>query len=150
MFFLNAIASILLHELTHIAAAVGLKVRIKKVGLSWKGPYIKRESGTQRKNLAISLAAPCMNLALAWFTRHIDANFALNNLVLGAFNLIPIPSSDGHRALCLLRDMYRSSRLRSRASLDQSHRLATQALEGTTESQDCISENTTVRGYEAA
>lgn len=97
------LATVALHELSHIATALLLKVRIKQVGLHWRGPYIRREPGTDMQNVAISLAGPGMNLLLAAATWNVNHTFALYNLVLGAFNILPIPSSDGARVMRLLK-----------------------------------------------
>ncbi len=97
------LAAMLLHEMAHLAAALMLKVPIHQVGINWRGPYIRRRSGTARQNLAITLAGPGMNLWLALLFHHISPNFALCNLVLGVSNLLPIPASDGTRALHLIR-----------------------------------------------
>ena len=86
------LASVLLHEVAHIATASALGVRIKRVGISWKGPYIVREAGTPPQNLCISLAGPLANAALlfvpGWF---------LVNLLLLVPNLV-LRHSDGRRA----------------------------------------------------
>ena len=96
---IDAVASVVVHEMAHLIAAFLLKVKIKKVGITWKGPYLKRESGTPPRNLVITLAGPGINILLAILTRHMYPTFALNNIVLGVFNLLPIPTFDGHRAL---------------------------------------------------
>jgi Zn-dependent protease len=96
---IDAVASILVHEVGHLVTAFLLKVKVKRVGITWKGPYIKRESGTPSRNLAITLAGPGINILLTVVTRHTYPAFALANLVLGVFNLLPIPTFDGHRAL---------------------------------------------------
>jgi len=41
-----SIAAIALHESSHIAAAKLLGLHVKRLGISWRGPYIVRESGT--------------------------------------------------------------------------------------------------------
>jgi Zn-dependent protease len=94
----DAVASILVHEVGHLVTAFVLRVKVKQIGITWKGPYIRRESGTPSRNLAITLAGPGVNILLALLTRHIYPGFALNNLVLGLFNLLPIHTFDGHRA----------------------------------------------------
>jgi Zn-dependent protease len=104
----SAIAAVVLHEAAHIAMAWVLRVKIYRVGMSWRGPYIRRESGTDRQNLAISLAGSGVNLALALAMLHISPSFALNNLVLGIWNLLPFPASDGSRARQVLAGMRRN------------------------------------------
>jgi Zn-dependent protease len=99
----SAIVVVGLHEMAHIAMASSLGVRVHQVGLSWKGPFIRRAPGTDAQNLAITLAGPVINLLLALVFSRIYPGFALNNLVLGIINSLPFPSSDGSRALRLIR-----------------------------------------------
>ena len=120
------IAALLLHELAHIAIALALRVKIYEVGISWKGPYLRRACGTAKQNLAITLAGPGANLWLALFFRGVSPSFALCNLVIGVTNLLPLPASDGARAFQLLAAM--------RGALDRSrpqgaHRLRVPGVE---------------------
>lgn len=87
-----------LHELAHLAAAWSLGIRIKRIGVSWKGPYIVRECGTPLGNLITTLAGPFLNLLLAaaWPVSH---QFAVINLIFGISNLVPFGGTDGQRAL---------------------------------------------------
>ncbi len=96
------LAATLLHEVAHLAVAWALKVKVHQVGLNYRGPYIRREAGTAKQNLAITLAGPLSNLWLALLFYRLSPNFALCNLVIGVTNLLPIPASDGSRALRLL------------------------------------------------
>jgi Zn-dependent protease len=84
------------HEAAHVAAALALGIKVKKVGLAWKGMYTVREPGPPHKNLLITLAGPFMNLLLiaCW---HWWPTFGLANLVCGGVNLLPIEGSDGAR-----------------------------------------------------
>ena len=84
------------HEAAHIAAAMALGIRVKRVGMGWKGMYTVREPGTPGQNLPISLAGPLMNLLLilSW---HWFPTFGLANLCCGVVNLLPIQGSDGER-----------------------------------------------------
>lgn len=95
--FLSLIA-MTLHEVGHIAAALALGIRVKRVGLSSKGIYIVRDSGPPSKSMLVALAGPSTNLALlvAW---HWWPTFGLVNLIIGAVNLLPIECSDGSRIL---------------------------------------------------
>lgn len=97
------IIAIILHELSHILMARLHGLKIKRVGLSWKGPYVVRESGTLQENFDVSMAGPLGNLLLAALFGSLAPTFGLANLVIGGVNLLPIPSSDGKRALQLLR-----------------------------------------------
>jgi len=100
---LSGTAAILLHEMAHIAAALALRVKIHRIGVNWRGPYVVREHGTERRNLSITLAGPGANLAFALLFHRISPNFAFCNLIIGVTNLLPLPSSDGARALNLIR-----------------------------------------------
>ena len=102
--FTSGIAAIALHEWAHVAAALTLKVKIHQVGLNWRGPYIRRNAGTPKQNLAITLSGPGINLLLAMMFLRTSPNFALCNLVIGISNLLPISASDGSRALHIIRE----------------------------------------------
>ncbi len=117
------IAALLLHELAHIAIALAFRVKIYNVGISWRGPYLRRERGTSKQNLAITLAGPGANLCLALFFHGVSHSFALCNLVIGITNILPLPASDGARGLQLLAAMRGtpgSSRERGHMGLDVS------------------------------
>lgn len=96
------IAAMILHEMAHVAVALALRVKVHQVGISLKGPYIRRASGTAIQNLAITLAGPGINICLALLLHRVSPNFALCNLAIGVTNLLPIPASDGSRALDLI------------------------------------------------
>jgi len=106
-FLASALIAIVLHELSHVAMALALGVKVKRVGVSWRGPYVVRECGTQAENVAISLAGPLANLVTAFASLYVGrgVDLCLTSLVLGAFNLLPVPSSDGLRALRLMWSM---------------------------------------------
>jgi Zn-dependent protease len=74
-----------------------LGLRIKRVGITWRGPYIVRESGTPNANVLVSAAGPWVNLVLAALLWQSCYSFAFANLVLGLSNLMPTPNSDGRR-----------------------------------------------------
>ena len=57
-FWASLVVSLALHESAHLAMAYVAGVRVKHIGLSWKGPYIVREPGTPVQNTFISLAGP--------------------------------------------------------------------------------------------
>ena len=83
-------------------------INVKRIGISGKGMYIVRESGPPVPNLFITLAGPLANLltACAWPISH---ELALVNLIFGLTNLLPIPGSDGTRALILLKGLRQQS-----------------------------------------
>jgi Zn-dependent protease len=97
------IASLLLHEVGHMAAATMLGVPVREFGLSWRGAYNRRAYASRRRDdVLISFAGPLTNLFLAlpmFFLPVIGHQLALCNLMLCVVNLLPIPSSDGLRIL---------------------------------------------------
>lgn len=88
---------ILVHEAGHLAAAFSLGIQVKRLGVSWKGVFIVRETGSPAANLITTLAGPFANLLLAAALPAFH-QFALMNLVFGFCNLLPIAGSDGQRA----------------------------------------------------
>jgi Zn-dependent protease len=105
-YLLSCIAAVILHELAHVFLAAALGIRIKHIGISWKGPYIVREQGPPFKNLCIALAGPVLNLALALSFWTFAPQFGLVNLALGGYNLLPfIPGLDGYHALAAYRKL---------------------------------------------
>jgi len=99
-----------LHEVGHLAAAMTLGLKIKTIGLSWKGLYTVRETGTPAKNLLVSLAGPATNfmLVLLW---PLSPMFCMANLCFTVANLLPVEGSDGERALKCWRAMTHSTSL---------------------------------------
>lgn len=95
---LFGVLAMLLHESGHLIAALALGVRVKTVGLRWKGLYTVREAGTPAQNILISLAGPCTNLILMLLWP-LSENFFLANLCFAGFNLLPIEGSDGERIM---------------------------------------------------
>lgn len=96
------ILAMALHEGGHIVTAWAVGVKVKRVGLCWKGMYTVREAGPPAKNMQVSLAGPLANLALMIFWP-LSPTFGLANFFCGVCNLLPIPGSDGKRALSCLR-----------------------------------------------
>jgi Zn-dependent protease len=90
------LASLLLHELGHAAAAGLCGAKVKAIGVDWMGTYIRRENDHRSEtNLATSLSGPLVNLVIAaiaigWLSQV--------NFMLAICNLIPLPHSDGARA----------------------------------------------------
>lgn len=101
---LYGLLAMVLHEIGHLCVAQALGLKVKHVGLCWKGMYTVREAGPPASNLQVSLAGPLTNLALIALWPFAPV-FGLSNLVVGVCNLLPIPGSDGKRALSCLREM---------------------------------------------
>jgi Zn-dependent protease len=94
----GCLISLSAHEAGHLLAALTLGVTVRRVGITWRGPYIVREAGRPSANAAISAAGPAMNLVMAVLVWHSWPMLGLINLVLGTANLLPTPTSDGRRA----------------------------------------------------
>ena len=101
------VASLLLHEVGHMMAAIFFEVPVREFGLRLAGAYNCRAHARRRRDeILISAAGPMMNLWLVFpllFLPKIGPQLALCNLVLGVVNLVPLPSSDGLRILRTLR-----------------------------------------------
>lgn len=101
---LLGIPAMLLHECGHIVVAYLFGVKVKKVGISRMGLYTVREAGPRWANICISAAGPLVNLLLAATLRDVLPTFAWVNAIAFAYNLLPIPSSDGKRIVLLLQE----------------------------------------------
>jgi len=95
------VASLLLHEVGHLAMAQTLGVPVKAIGMCLKGAYLRRQRSPKAINeLLIAVSGPTANLLLyLWFRDGGEVLHwaALMNLVLAGSNLIPIPGTDGAR-----------------------------------------------------
>ncbi|SPE31378.1 membrane hypothetical protein [Candidatus Sulfotelmatomonas gaucii] len=104
-------ASLLLHEMGHMLAAILLRVPVREFGLCLCGAYNRRaHAGRRRDEVLISAAGPLMNLFLVLpllYIPVIGTKLALCNLSLCVVNLLPLPSSDGLR---ILRTIWASNR----------------------------------------
>jgi Zn-dependent protease len=96
-YWIGAIVGLVLHEVAHLCLAHRLGLRVKRVGISWRGPYIVREAGSAKANAIVSAAGPWINLVLAAMFWGDWRSFAFANLVLGLSNLFPTRNSDGGR-----------------------------------------------------
>ena len=98
-YWMGCVIGLLLHEAGHVCLALVLGLQVKRIGLSWCGPYIVRETGTPRADAIVSAAGPLVNLMLAAMMWTAWPTFALVNLVLGVTNLLPLSKCDGGRIL---------------------------------------------------
>ena len=101
---LFGLLAMVLHEIGHLCVAQALGLKVKRVGVCWKGMYTVREAGSPEVNLQVSLAGPLTNLALMalW---PVSPTLGLANLFVGVTNLLPLSGSDGKRAMSCLREM---------------------------------------------
>jgi stage IV sporulation protein FB len=95
------VASLLLHEVGHMTAAIALGVPVHEFGLCLYGAYTRRaRSGSRRKETLIAFSGPLVNLLLAFpclYLPRIGVQLAFCNLAMFVVNLAPLPSSDGLR-----------------------------------------------------
>lgn len=94
------------HELGHLAALRLAGARVERLRLNAFGAEIRADTRrlSYPREIACTLAGPAVNLALALLLARATLHFtaAGANLVLGCFNLLPIPALDGGRMFFLL------------------------------------------------
>ncbi len=108
---LPTLLATIIHEFGHLLALLLLKHKPQKVILKVGAVLIVGNFNlTPLGELVLNLAGPFINLILFlifWYTCHpynipFITNFALINLVLGVFNLLPVTGLDGGSILYLL------------------------------------------------
>jgi Zn-dependent protease len=103
---LVGIVAMTLHEVGHLMMAPLVGIKIRTVGLGWKGLYTLREPGPPSKNIIVSLAGPLVNLLLLAFW-HLSPKLGMANLCFAFFNILPIEGSDGERIWACWRQIKR-------------------------------------------
>ena len=98
-YLFGCIVSLFVHEAGHICVARAFGIRIKRIGMDWRGPFIVREAGPPIPDIMVSAAGPLVNLIMAALMWQTWPTVALANLVLGLSNLFPTRTSDGGRVL---------------------------------------------------
>lgn len=101
-----ALASALCHELGHLAALRLAGARVERLRLTAFGAEIRADTRylPYGREILCTLAGPAVNLLLALVLARTAGDYILAgaNLLLGCFNLLPVPSLDGGRLLYLL------------------------------------------------
>lgn len=96
----------LCHELGHLLALRLAGAKVERVRLNAFGAEIRADTRrlSYPREIACTLAGPAVNLALALFLARTASWYvpAGSSLLLGCFNLLPVPALDGGRALHLL------------------------------------------------
>jgi membrane-associated protease RseP (regulator of RpoE activity) len=103
-FVLYTVICLLAHELGHVLAARAVGVEVKRLGLGWRGMYIRRARSEGWRESMICLAGPMANLLLAIVVRN-QHWLALCSLEFALINLLPFAHSDGRHAWAALREM---------------------------------------------
>ena len=96
----------LCHELGHLLALRLAGARVERLRLTAFGAEIRADTRrlSYPREIACTLAGPAVNLVLALFLARIAGWYvpAGSSLLLGCFNLLPVPALDGGRELHLL------------------------------------------------
>ena len=96
----------LCHELGHLLALRLAGAKVERLRLNAFGAEICADTRrlSYPREIACTLAGPAVNLALALFLARTAGWYvpAGSSLLLGCFNLLPVPALDGGRALHLL------------------------------------------------
>lgn len=99
------VLSALCHELGHLTALALVKAPIEQIRLTAFGAEIRADTRylPYGQEIVCTLAGPAVNLVLAVVLARVAGDYLLAgaNLFLGVFNLLPLPSLDGGRALHL-------------------------------------------------
>ncbi len=111
--YLITLLSSMVHELVHILFIYLFKMSLESLNISLFGGNIKRKTGrcTDYKNEAIiNFSAPITNIvvgAVLSIIYGINNDFAIINLTLGIFNILPFYSFDGGVGLkCILSNKF--------------------------------------------
>lgn len=94
------------HELGHLAALGAFGARVGRIRLTAFGAEISADTRrlSYPREIFCTLAGPLVNLVLAVVLARLTGALTLAgaNLLLGCFNLLPVPALDGGRALDLM------------------------------------------------
>jgi Zn-dependent protease len=97
--------TLVIHELGHVVVARVFGVRIKGLVFDRHGLGIRMERGSPLCIFCSALAGPMANVMLAALFWNVPGVW-LYNAVLIVLNLLPIPYSDGKRAIGAMRVIY--------------------------------------------
>lgn len=102
--FLWGSLHILIHESGHMLAALMVGSRIKQVGISRLGPFVRRAPArTPLRNAIVALAGPGINILTWAIFLAVGLPHAWVALALGLMNLLPLPNSDLMKSVSYMR-----------------------------------------------
>lgn len=114
------ILSALCHELGHLTALRLVGAKVEQIRLTAFGAEIRADTRylSYGREIFCTLAGPAVNLILAVVLARAAGDYLLAgaNLFLGVFNLLPLPSLDGGRALYLAVSWFTDPLLADRVS----------------------------------
>ncbi len=103
--YILCLFAVILHELGHLIMMIIFKAEVSGFEISAFNITIvqnSRYSLSFGKDILCTLAGPAVNVLLFTVCSGFSRDFALVNLYIGAFNLLPASSLDGGQALYLL------------------------------------------------
>lgn len=103
--YFYCITAVVFHEIGHLTAMAVLNSRISGLKISLFDIRIlesSRDILSVKNDLLITSAGPAVNILLFLVVYFINTNFALINLLISAFNLLPAASLDGGQLVYLL------------------------------------------------
>ncbi len=109
--FLPFLAACAAHEAAHVLCVRACGGSITRFEIRLGGAQLCAEQLTARAQLLSTLAGPAASLLLGAATLRLWPRLAILSLLLGLFNLLPLPALDGGQALQLLHGEGRSTRV---------------------------------------
>ena len=102
-FFAQVMLVCVLHEVGHLAAALGVGSRVRRLRLTVAGAEMILDPKKQLsyiQDAILALSGPVWNLAVAWFAARAGADMLAGlNLCFGLLNLLPVRPLDGGRIM---------------------------------------------------
>jgi hypothetical protein len=104
IYMLWGMLHIVIHEVGHVLAALMVGCRIKKIGFSRLGPYVRRTSAkSPLGNAFVALSGPGINILTSALFLLLGLPYAWIPFFIGMLNLAPLPNSDLWKSIQYLR-----------------------------------------------